>query len=276
MKTCVDPVREITDDEAAAFRRDGWVLLPRYVDTDAVRAMADFLVEHMGTDGAQVPDAAAVQNTRYFDAGAWRDWRFLARDGNVEPFHRVSMSRSMGRNAQRLLGREIGIHLGLDGALVKLPEQGEQRSTATDWHQDWPNLSHDRIGFITFWVALQDVPPERGALRFLTGSHLEGPLGRSLRSDIDLVSQYPSLTEEFDVSPPLHFQAGDATVHHGMMVHSATPNLTEEPRWAWAMGCFPGDVRYTGARFADTDDLGLEPGARLGDHPRFVRMTEDA
>ena len=54
--------------------------------------------------------------------------------------------------------------------------------------------------------------------------------------DGDLLAQYPKLTELYEVSPPLHYQPGDATVHHGYMVHGAPPNETDRHRLAYLNG----------------------------------------
>ena len=41
------------------------------------------------------------------------------------------------------------------------------------------SLPFDRVGGLAFWVALDDVPAERGTMRFLSGSQRQGCLGRA-------------------------------------------------------------------------------------------------
>jgi hypothetical protein len=69
-----------------------------------------------------------------------------------------------------------------------------------------------------FWVALADIVPEQGAMRFLTGSHREGPLGThgvlGTGASDDALTVYPGLLDLYELSPPLNYRAGDATVHH--------------------------------------------------------------
>jgi hypothetical protein len=261
-------VRRVADEEVEAFRRDGCVFLPEYVDRDRIAEMLAFLETHLGVDGQDVPKGDLAAVTTFVEAGFWRDWRFLARDAGMEPFRSVCLASAMGENAQRLMGRDVAVRLDVDGVLLKVPLGSDLGSQATDWHQDWPNQSHDRVGGMSFWIALNEVPPERGSLRFLTGSHREGPLGRTLRGGVDLVEQYPSLPNRYRTLGPLHYRPGDASVHNGLVVHSAPPNRTDKPRWAYAMSCFPADALYTGAAFSNTDGLGLKVGAPL-DHPRF-------
>lgn len=262
------PVRTVTDEEVEFFKRDGWVFLPQYVAPSDTAAMLHFLEQHLGVDGHGTPTADLAASTTFVEAGFWRDWRFLARDAHIEPFHSICFDGVMGANAHRLMGRHVGVRFDVDGVLIKTPADEEAGSSETEWHQDWPNQSHDRVGGMSFWIALNDIPPERGSLRFLSGSHVEGPLGRTLRGGEDLVVQYPRLPLDHSPSKPIHYHAGDASVHTGLLVHSAPQNLTSVPRWAYAMTCFPADACYTGATFSNTDGLGLEVG-RPFDHPRF-------
>jgi hypothetical protein len=262
------PVRSVTAAEVDVYQRDGWVFLPEYVDPPQITEMLAFVHGALGEDGLRRPPSALENQTTFVEAGFWRDWRFLARDAAVEPFRRFCFASEMGANAFRLMAREVAVRFDVDGLLLKLPAQGRHGSSPTEWHQDWPNQSHDRVGGMSFWIALNDIPPERGSLRFLTGSHREGPLGRSLRGGRDLVHQYPQLLDRYTVTDARHFRPGDASVHNGLMVHSAPANQTPTPRWVYAMSCFPADACYTGAAFSNTDGLGLTVGAPL-DHPRF-------
>jgi ectoine hydroxylase-related dioxygenase (phytanoyl-CoA dioxygenase family) len=256
----------VTDNEVAQFHREGWVALEGLVSPDATSAMLDYLEHHLGIDGT-LP-LVGNRATRIIEAGFWRDWRFLARDERIEPFRSVCHSPAMGENAYRLIGRKAATRFDIDGVLLKIPEGSKGSSTPTEWHQDFPNASHDRVGQIVIWIALHDIPPERGSLRFLPGTHREGPLGRTLRGGDDLVTQYPELLNRYSISPPLTLRAGDATAHNSLIVHSAPANTTDRPRWAYALNFFPADVCYNGAAFSNTDGLGLEIGKPI-DHPNF-------
>ena len=84
-------------------------------------------------------------------------------------------------------------------------------------------------------------------MRFLTGSHREGGLGAGivLGGGPDVLGQYPKLLDFYDLSPPLSYEPGDATVHSGFMVHGAPKNQSNETRWSYIMSYFPADVRFT-------------------------------
>ena len=137
------------------------------------------------------------------------------------------------------------------------------------WHQDLPHFPHDRVGHVAFWLALDEVVPEQGSLRFLSGAHAEGPLGRDLGLEgPDVVERYPWLLERYAVSPARRLAPGDATVHGALTIHTAPPNRTVRPRWAYIYSYLPDDVRYTGAPYGPCDELDMQVGEPF-DGPRF-------
>jgi ectoine hydroxylase-related dioxygenase (phytanoyl-CoA dioxygenase family) len=238
-----DPVRLFTDQEVASFRSDGWARVDRLVDTSVAEEMlveAKSLIEG-GTD---------------FEA--WQDYKRPARDDGREPFRSVAYSHNMVHNIQRLTGREEAIRLWADTIACKQPAGSRIGAAATRWHQDLPHYPQDRVGHTAIWLALDEVTPERGAMRFLTGSHREGPLGKVFGNDEpDVLDRYPDLKERYPISEPLHLQAGDATCHHCLTVHGAPENSAGVPRWSFIFTYIPEDVLYTGAPYHLTDGAGL-------------------
>ena len=129
------------------------------------------------------------------------------------------------------------------------------------------------MGELQFWLALAEVPPQMSAMRFVSRSHREGPLGSVFNDDKgDLLEQFPNLTSVLELSPPFHYQPGDCTVHHGHTVHGGPPNSTDKTRWSYLFSYSPSDTRYwngTAAnwgserkRLSDTDNpIVLDPDA---------------
>ena len=118
------------------------------------------------------------------------------------------------------------------------------------------------------------LPPEKGTLRFLNGSHRERLLGRyAHRTDgVDIVDANPWLLDRYELSPPHHLRAGDATVHDHQTIHSAPQNETSSPRWVYTTHRFPADALYTGCPQRFTEGLGLEVNQVL-DHPNFPLLA---
>jgi ectoine hydroxylase-related dioxygenase (phytanoyl-CoA dioxygenase family) len=148
----------------------------------------------------------------------------------------------------------------------------------TPWHQDFPQHAFDRAGGLTLWIPLVDCPSERGTLRFLTGSHRAGPLGRfGRRADgvargRDLVDTYPEVTHAYPQSPALDLAVGDATAHDILTVHSAPPNEIDGTRWVYSITWFPAETLYTGAYSYHSNGLGMTVDAEFDDN-RFPVVT---
>jgi ectoine hydroxylase-related dioxygenase (phytanoyl-CoA dioxygenase family) len=258
-------VRDVTDEEAAFYRAKGWVRLDGLLSQELVEEILRRAKQRMGEHlENEMPDnRAGIMNPAL--RALWRDWQNPAEEDDF--FRRLSQSRAMGHVASRLLrGRDV--RWWSDAILCKLP--ASEGGSRTPWHQDFPYLSTDRIGLMNVWVALVDIPPERGTMRFLSGSHRLGPMGRVIhRTDgKDLLDLYPWIGDEYELSAPNHLKAGDATVHDWMTVHAAPENATDQPRWVYTNSLFPADTLFTGAQQRRTDGLGLEVN-EVFDHPRF-------
>ena len=96
--------------------------------------------------------------------------------GKYEKTSEMSMPGRPARPARKdtvCLG-EDDVRVFWDKTFVKpAATEGTRESV---WHQDFPYNPIDRRGMLTIWVAIEDVPAEAGALRFVPGSHRLGPL----------------------------------------------------------------------------------------------------
>ncbi|MDB5424964.1 MAG: phytanoyl-CoA dioxygenase [Phenylobacterium sp.] len=233
-------VRAATDEEVAHYHANGWVKMERLISPEvAGRMLERAKLEILGGE----PDGV-----RSHDRAVWRDVYNLGRDELVEPFATVNRAPATGRNAQRFMRRDVAVGFHADMLAVKMPvERGS--GGVTGYHQDFPNFPLDRHGLLTFWIALEDMTPDQGVMRFLSGSHRDGPLGkRNLESDErGLLDHYPYLETEYPLSPPMSLKAGDCTVHHSLVVHGAPANTSGRPRWTYIMSYYPTDARWTGA-----------------------------
>lgn len=162
-----------------------------------------------------------------------------------------------------LAGQLAGVPLRLwhDHLLVKPPHNG----APTEFHQDapyWPYLDGQHA--LSVWVALVDVPVERGCMSFLPGSHTRrGIRATNLADARDLFEAVPDLAWEPRVTVPL--RAGDVTFHSGYTAHAASANATAEFRYAHVVIYTDRDTRYSGAPHVCTDGQGIAVGDLLPD-----------
>jgi ectoine hydroxylase-related dioxygenase (phytanoyl-CoA dioxygenase family) len=269
--------REITDDEVSFYVENGWVKLENLISAelaaellDGAKRLMETGIAAQGVAEEEEGDrfAKASKGTKVLDIGIWQDYHYPARDDHAEPFSSFVFSKELGRAAQRLLDKDVPVQYSADLLACKMPA-GSRGGQATNWHQDFPIFPFDRYGSLAFWIALNDIPPERGTMRFLSKSQREGPIGRDgFLQGVDALELYPRLADRYETSPPLHLKPGDATVHHAAVIHSAPLNSTPDPRWTYIVAFIPGDTLYTGAAHHNFDGLGLEINKPIR-HERF-------
>jgi ectoine hydroxylase-related dioxygenase (phytanoyl-CoA dioxygenase family) len=249
--------REVTEDEIAFYRENGWVKLEQLIEPEMAQQMLAAAQVLMGEAGE-----AALRPGIDYDTAWFNDYHYPAREGH-EPFASLTYGPDLARNTQRFLERPVPVRHYADMLAVKLPSSPE-KGAPTKAHQDL-GIQFDRVGKTTFWIALNHIPPERGSMRFYSGSHKEGPLGD--RSH-DLFADYPFLKERHPRSEPVDLKPGDATVHSQLVIHEAPANTSDAPRWAYITLYFPSDAKYSGRPFHGLDELGLVAGEPF-EHPNF-------
>jgi len=229
-------LREVTDEEVAFYQEYGWVMMKQLVDPDFSAQILRTGQEWVKGDGS----------------GTEKPYANLALQG-LEPLRSFMFSERMSQNAMRLVNRKRlkGVDVPLRYRIDMLVQKDPGAAGST-YHQDSAEHGSDRLGELQFWLALAAVTPERGAMRFVSHSHREGPLGSVFNDDKgDLLAQFPNLTTVLELSPPFHYEPGDCTVHHGYTVHGGPPNSTDETRWSYLFSYSPADTRYWNGTIAN-------------------------
>jgi phytanoyl-CoA hydroxylase len=182
---------------------------------------------------------------------------------NVWTHDEVMRQRTLNPRVAAIARRLAGVPLRIwhDQILIKQP----QKSKPTEYHQDgplWPHLN-DRNS-ISAWIALVDVPVERGCMTFVPGSnHWPDLKAQDLGDANSLLSIHPDFAWEPRVTVPL--RAGDCTFHNAFTAHMANSNLTDVPRIAHIIIYMDSDTRYNGNPHPVTDPLHLRVGQPLID-----------
>ncbi len=169
----------------------------------------------------------------------------------------LTLHPNVGAVAERLAG--VPLRLWHDQILIKQPHN----NAPTEFHQDQPYWPHANCRHaLSAWVALCDVPVERGCMTFIPGSQAETDLtAQDLTDAGSLFGMRPELRWASRVTIPL--RAGDCTFHHARCAHMATPNNTDEPRVAHVVIFIDTATTYASRRHVVTDPLELQEGARF-------------
>jgi phytanoyl-CoA hydroxylase len=240
-------------DIVAEYRANGFVRVPGVLTADEVehyRARAAAYLEEHRADRLQ-QDAIFSQLVN-----VWR---------HDDVLKELTLHPKIAATAEQLAG--FPLRIWHDQMLVKEPNS----NAATHFHQDRPYWPHanDRLP-LSAWIALVDVPPERGCMTFLPGTHTRTDLApQDLSNEEDLFTRAPELRWAPRVTLPL--KAGDCTFHSGFTGHMALPNTTAQARFAHVNIYIDEATTFTGAPHPVTDKLGLSPGAKL-DHEMFPRL----
>jgi phytanoyl-CoA hydroxylase len=197
--------------------------------------------------------------------------------------------------AERLAGTDL--RLFKSELLVKRAKG----ATMTPYHVDEPAFPvRGAPVTLTAWVALVDVPVEKGCMTFLSGSHRVVTFDAAPDSEPATPADRPEdeamwaqMMNPFVAWPALEWvprvtvpiRAGDCTFHHARTAHCAGTNASGSPRYSLATVYVDAAARFDPSRFPTWGDegdddggqpaalRGLEPGAPLPDD-RFPRLTE--
>jgi non-heme Fe2+,alpha-ketoglutarate-dependent halogenase len=119
------------------------------------------------------------------------------------------------------------------------------------WHQDSTYWVLDPADIVTAWLALTPSTQERGCMRVVRRTHLEGQLdhqdtpdGENLLSRGQVVAR--DVRDEDVVD--LVLAPGEMSLHHVRIVHGSEPNLADQPRIGFVIRYIPTYCRQIGAR----------------------------
>ncbi len=234
------------------YRRDGYLHIPRALSQDEIR---EFLAD------------AQDQLDRH-EKISWDE----EGNGNVMDWVAEPEAKSAAM-------RRLALHPGITGIAEKLAGQPlrmfksellRKRSpggTRTPLHIDAPAFPVSGAA-LTAWVALVDVPVERGCMSFVPGSQ-DWPQGMDL--SFDPFESRPELQWWPRVTVPL--RAGDCTFHDARLVHMAGANETDTARISLATVYMDAAATYhPDADQPYQDEVnGIEPGQPF-DTDRYPRV----
>lgn len=238
-----------------SYRQNGFVHIPGVISKE---------------EAAEFREHALAASQRLTPHNAGEIFRQTVNVWRSDPqMRRLTLHPNVAAVAEKLAGSPL--RLWHDQILIKAP----RHSKPTEFHQDQPYWPHeDSPNPISAWIALCDVPVERGCMTFIPGSHRWTHLpGQRLDDPRSLASLHPEMEWCPRVTLPL--RAGDCTFHHGRCAHMATPNFTDDPRVAFVVIYMPDGTRLGPRPHVVTKPLGLQVGDRL-EGEMFPKVEEFA
>ena len=132
------------------------------------------------------------------------------------------------------------IKLYQDQLFMKPPKVGSRQA----YHQDQPmGFDIEPADMVTCWAALDAATIENGCLWMLPGTHKLGA------TEIESWKEYEerALDNHLPEERAIELEPGDCSFHHGLILHSSRPNMTDEKRWGYATHYVSAHCRYTGS-----------------------------
>lgn len=254
------PLQPITDEEIAAYKTDGIVVLRGLFDGDWVellRRAADEGLTRPTEFGEELAAARGEPGRFFHDTFMWRQ---------NEACRRFVFDSPAGEIAGRLM-RATKVNLFFDQWLIKEPGT----PTRTPWHHDLPYWPIDGWQVCSLWLALDPVTAEGGAVEYIKGSHRWGHRYKpatfsgqhDYREALPPVPDIEAMRDELEIVQ-FELQPGDCTVHHGLLVHGAPGNLRTDRRRRASVTRWAGeDVIYRPRE--GLQDMPADPGIAPGD-----------
>jgi phytanoyl-CoA hydroxylase len=225
----------VTDIEAAAFRRDGYLVKKGMASAATCEALAAIAERHLEERIAPVeyevdvhyPGAPLEQGA----PGADTSRRLLQAYARDQAFRDWATSAEIDQTLKRLFADDDDVMLSQchhNCVMTKSPGF----SSVTLWHQDNRYWSFDAENLISVWLAMGDEIKANGCLRVIPGSHLV-PLDRGrldaalfLRPDI---AENKALISQAEV---VELEQGDVLFFHSKLFHAAGRNLTDSVKYS--------------------------------------------
>jgi ectoine hydroxylase-related dioxygenase (phytanoyl-CoA dioxygenase family) len=255
----------LTQAEVEHYDEHGWLKVEQLVEKSELARIRELVVEADRKGSARVETRSDVYKYRSKDQYT-RAFR-LSADTWLQYPELLELARRLAPIARQALVVD-SVRLYADRLFIKPPTS--EGGLPTAWHQDLPKLPFDRRDNLTIWLALEDIPPEKGPLTFLSGSHHLGPLSAvDFQSDEELLARLsPTERRRLTDVVEVPLRAGDATLHAGLTVHRAGPNLSIEDRLVWSVEYISADTLFNGVPHRGVEGLDLVPFAPF-EHPKF-------
>lgn len=272
-------VRELSESEIQAYRRDGVIHLPARVSdgvADLLAAADGQLHTFRGSHGAWDNNLAGTADRGVF---------FSQRQAYLQQpaLARLLFDSRLAEAAGRAMGSQK-VRFYFDHLFML------ESDTAKDhyrWHQDPPYWACAGEQVCSFWLALTDCDVDSGALEFVLGSDLGElyPPPKVWRDGDAIPHAGLPATPKYHEQRDAHgfvswsMKAGDCLLFNGRIMHSTRSNhSTSQLRVAYSTRWIGDDMRYVEQpHYQDPLTLpepGIAPGRPLSESQRFALCWE--
>lgn len=266
MTTATTARRYLTEAQVAAYHRDGYVAIPRFIDGERIAALRRVTEEFVERS------RRVHRSDQVFDLDPRHTpqdpvLRRIKNPADNDPLYQwVALQSPILDVVAQLIGPNIRFHhskLNLKGSLVGAP---------VEIHQDAAFYPHSNDDVLAVGLLLDDATAHNGALAVLSGSHL-GPVYEHTDARGNFVGCLrPEDAARIDTSRGvlLELPAGSIHIHHYRLVHWSAPNTSPAERRLLINSYAAADAV---SLVADTTRSPLFAALVRGTDPKRVRRT---
>ncbi len=256
----------LSPDQAEAFAQDGCLTVGDAVtqnQLDGMRSAFSGWVDESRRHDAPFGEMLDGRPRFDIEPGHSRDHPGLRRVASPteldDIFLDVLTSSPMTQMVADLIGPNLRFHHSKINS--KLPGT----ATTVKWHQDFTFDPHSNDDLITCLVFLDDVTPENGPLRTVSGSH-KGPLHSLWHGGCFTGAVTDDVAEDYESRAVSQTgSAGSVCLMHSRLAHASSANLSKHPRTLFiaaiaAADAVPLAANAVPSRHAGMIISGREPG----------------
>jgi len=265
----LDPRSAITDAEVAAYKENGFVLPKVGLPEDDTAWMRE-RIERIIVDN---PDWHGILRMPHVPL---RPGQLEGLIGGEDLF-KIALHPTVIQAARRLVGPNLIMWGG--EIFAKPPGVGKR----TPWHQDCytpavkpgPGRTFPMSAMV--WIAVDDVDPSNGSLRFIPKSGRNGPVDHGTLKSLDgNLLNFEADTESFDLSR-VHdsvLTSGRFSVHDFFVVHGANANTSGRRRIGLTFHYMAAEDIYDRS-FGDAVGTGRANPAPVARRPIWLVLGEN-
>lgn len=217
----------VSEEMVQAFEADGVILVKGVFSDDWLNRLAVAVDEIMAEPSPLSRDYVQDGEGRFFT-----DHHMSRRNDVFQDF----MMNSPASDVAAGLLRSDKLYLVDEHLLVKEPGT----DVPTYWHHDLPYFEVSWEGFASFWIPLDPVTADTGAMKFAKGSHLWGKIFKPVMigngQDAKGAAEFDGPAPDIDSDPDKYnvelyeMDRGDALFFHSATLHGGEPNRSPGTR----------------------------------------------
>jgi len=228
------PTHALSTEQVEHFRREGYVILPRFMPADILAAVKAECDDEIAVRDAEMEKSGVfTQNLTHY-----KRRYFLAHSHKRRAaLRRWIYSQQMAGVVRSLIGDTA--FLFLEQFVVK----GFDAGSKFGWHQDSGYVGFKHREYLTCWTAIDDVNIANGSISILPYSRRGGdphsiPLHAKEEGTNDMIGYNGP-----DPGMPVEIPAGSMVLFSSHLFHRSGPNTTQGLRRAWLIQYIPEEMR---------------------------------